>query len=168
MCKSCMYKKLFLGYGIIMLFLLFDRQGPDIGAADFFYWEWVSSHLRLQPFGTTCSFLRLLLTPQEYLSWMEPEAYRASCWHAVKNLVGNVALFIPLGFFPPLLWDTCRKLWKTVALAATIMTIVELTQVLTLRGQCDIDDVILNTLGAAIGYSLFHLANINRTQTSSR
>ena len=92
MCKSCMYKKMFLGYGIIMLFLLFDRQGPDIGAADFFYWEWVSSHLRLQPFGTTCSFLRLLLTPQEYLSWMEPEAYRASCWHAVKNLVGNVAL----------------------------------------------------------------------------
>ena len=68
----------------------------------------------------------------------------------------------------PLLWDRCRKLWKTVALAATIMTIVELTQVLTLRGQCDIDDVILNTLGAAIGYSLFHLANINRTQKSSR
>ena len=163
MCKSCMYKKIFLGYGIIMLLLLLCRQGPDIHAADFFYWEWVAAHLRLRPFGTTSSFLRLLLNPQEYLSWMEPDAYKASCWHAVKNLVGNVALFIPLGFFPPLLWDRYRRLWKTAALAAITMVIVEFTQVLTLRGQCDIDDVILNTLGAAIGYGIFYILQKRKT-----
>ena len=168
MCRSCMYKKLFIGYSMIMLLLLFGRAGPDTGAADFSYWEWVTTHLHLQPLGTTGGFLGLFFYPQKYLSWMDRETYKASCWHAVKNLVGNVVLFFPLGFFPPLLWDRCRKLWKTVALAAAIMTIVELTQVLTLRGQCDIDDLILNSLGAAIGYGLFHLAHLKRTQKSSR
>ena len=38
---------------------------------------------------------------------------------------------------------------------STIITAVELTQLFTLLGSCDIDDLILNVVGAAVGYGLF-------------
>ena len=37
------------------------------------------------------------------------------------------------------------------------MTVVELLQMLLLLGTCDIDDLILNVLGACLGYLLFYL-----------
>lgn len=157
MCKPCLYKKLFLYYSIIMLLLLLCRQGPDINAADFSYRNWVADQIHLIPMETCSRFWRILTQPENYIPGMGEDAYQAAWLHAAKNLAGNVVLFIPLGFFPPLLWDRCRRLWKTGALAAATMVIVEFTQVLTLRGQCDIDDVILNTLGAAIGYGIFYI-----------
>lgn len=61
-------------------------------------------------------------------------------------------MFIPLGFFLPKLWQKQRKLWRTLLTTALIILLVELTQMFTLVGTCDTDDLILNTLGAAIGY----------------
>ena len=77
--------------------------------------------------------------------------------YAVSNLLGNVALFIPLGFFVPLLWKRYRKLWKTALFGLAVSLCVELVQLLVGRGT-DVDDLILNTIGAVVGYALFRLA----------
>jgi len=81
---------------------------------------------------------------------------------AIVNLFGNIALFVPLGYFLPRLWEGLRKWWRTWLATLLVMTAVELTQLFTLRGTCDVDDLILNLLGAAIGYGIFCLFKKDR------
>lgn len=71
-----------------------------------------------------------------------------------QNFIGNILLFIPLGSFLLLLY---RKRLKTViAIAFMASTSIELTQLFfSLFGYyrfIDIDDVLLNTFGACVGY----------------
>lgn len=72
------------------------------------------------------------------------------------NILGNLGVFAPLGFFPPLLWKRWRKWYKTTLLGMGISVFIECLQVFTLR-SVDVDDVILNTLGALAGYLCFAL-----------
>lgn len=69
----------------------------------------------------------------------------------VLNLVGNVALFVPIGILIPLV---VKKIsWqKTAALAIAIGFVIESIQVLFRLGIFDIDDIILNGLGVMVGY----------------
>ena len=70
------------------------------------------------------------------------------------NFVGNILIFLPLGLLPPLLWKKMERLWKAALLGCGVSVCIELTQLLLPRGT-DIDDVWLNTLGAALGYGVF-------------
>ena len=74
----------------------------------------------------------------------------------VINLAGNVLIFAPLGFLPPLLWRRWRHLWAVVPLSAGVSCLIEFLQ-LFLGRSVDVDDVILNTLGGLLGYLLFCL-----------
>lgn len=132
----------FVAYCLLMLWLLFARQGydPAVPYPD-------QLRFNLLPFETISRFVRHLLRSSD------PEILR----HAFINLAGNVVMFIPLGLLLPLLWQKLRALWKTVLVTAGIITAVEVTQLLTLVGSCDTDDLILNVLGAAIGYGVFRL-----------
>lgn len=71
------------------------------------------------------------------------------------NLMGSIALFIPLGFFLPCIWKELRSFFKTAGIAVAIILGVEITQLITFVGSCDIDDFILNTLGTLIGYFIW-------------
>ena len=126
----------FILYCAVMLLLLFHREGYDPSTP-------YSEQLRysLIPFHTTGRFLKSLISANI--------AYRN---RAVINLGGNVIMFIPLGFFLPKLWQKQRKFRHTLLTTAGIIILVELTQMFTLLGTCDIDDLILNVTGAAIGY----------------
>ena len=70
------------------------------------------------------------------------------------NFVGNILIVLPLGLLPPLLWKKMERLWKAALLGCGVSVCIELTQLLLPRGT-DIDDVWLNTLGAALGYGVF-------------
>lgn len=72
------------------------------------------------------------------------------------NLAGNVLIFVPLGFLPPLLWKKARHLWAALMLSAGSSCMIEFLQ-LFLGRSVDVDDVILNTLGGLLGYLLFCL-----------
>ena len=76
----------------------------------------------------------------------------ADGWEGIKfaliNVIGNVLLFCPLGFLLPLLWEKYAKWWKVL---------IECTQLFLIRGT-DVDDVLLNSLGALIGYGAYRLA----------
>lgn len=82
----------------------------------------------------------------------------ASVW--VSNLFGNVLAFMPLGFFLPLLFKRFMKFWPTLFLILFSTLAVECLQYVFRVGSFDIDDIILNTLGGAIGY-LFYKAVAN-------
>lgn len=72
------------------------------------------------------------------------------------NIVGNVVMFAPIGFFLPLLWRRWRVWWKTTLAGAGISACIELVQVLTLR-SVDVDDVLLNALGVLAGCGMYRV-----------
>ena len=141
--KKFGWKVLFLVYCAGMLWLLFDREGGVPGED---YWLQVQQNMNLEPFHTIKLFWNVL----------DREEYRKL---AIINLGGNIGMFIPLGFFLPLLWKGLRKWWKTWLAVLGIMLMVELAQLFTLRGSFDVDDLILNLLGAAMGYIVYRWLN---------
>lgn len=74
----------------------------------------------------------------------------------VVNFLGNIAMFVPIGLFLPMLSPKC-SLSKTLLIGLGISLLIELCQIPLGRGV-DIDDLWLNTLGAAVGHALFALA----------
>lgn len=74
---------------------------------------------------------------------------------AVRNLAGNLLMFLPLGIYLPIIWKKCRKLMTTLLISLTVLIGIELIQFLTLLGSLDIDDLILNLCGILIGYGLW-------------
>lgn len=67
------------------------------------------------------------------------------------NLVGNIALLVPVGFLIPFVYRNAT--WrKSLALAALAGLAIELLQTALRVGIFDIDDVILNAFGVMIGY----------------
>ena len=76
---------------------------------------------------------------------------------AIVNLLGNIGMFLPLGFCLPWAHVSLRRWWKTLLAAAGIVVCVELVQLVTLLGHCDVDDLILNLIGTAIGYAVWAL-----------
>lgn len=67
-----------------------------------------------------------------------------------RNEMLNVVLFLPLGFFLPLLWKGYRSVWRTAAVGAAVSALIETMQIFSFRAT-DINDVITNTLGAVLG-----------------
>jgi glycopeptide antibiotics resistance protein len=133
---------LFALYCVAMVSLLFGRAEAPAGIP---YSQQLIMRLNLIPFRTLRRQLWLLLDGSR--PWL--------IRHAAVNLLGNIILFIPLGIFLPKLWMKSPRLWKVLLVVTGIIAMAETIQVLTLLGRCDIDDLILNLLGTAIGYGLY-------------
>lgn len=73
----------------------------------------------------------------------------------VTNLLGNVIGFIPYGFILPVIARKCRSGFFIILSGFGISLLVETIQLITKVGCFDVDDLILNTLGAALGYPGF-------------
>lgn len=73
----------------------------------------------------------------------------------VKQLGGNIVLGLPFGMLLPVLVPRARGLMRVIAATALVMLLVELAQGFLVTGRAfDIDDVLLNTTGAVLGYLL--------------
>ena len=130
----------FAAYILLMLWLLLIRfRGVELTD----YWSQLPGRINLIPFSSMGSMLRTL--------WHNP--YPAVLWTVVYNIGGNILMFVPLGFFLRVLVPKCRKFWRCMGAVAVIMTTVELCQLVALRGFCEIDDLMLNLLGAAMGWT---------------
>ena len=73
----------------------------------------------------------------------------------IINFTTNLLLFAPMGFFISILYsDRIKNIKQFAVLMIVSALIVEVLQFITFRGSTDIDDVILNTIGAVIVYLL--------------
>lgn len=80
----------------------------------------------------------------------------------LTNLFGNVVAFVPFGFILPIVTRYMRS-GVTIIMSGFVLSLtVELIQLITRVGCFDVDDLILNTLGAAIGYLLFFVCDYLR------
>ncbi|MBD2868301.1 VanZ family protein [Paenibacillus arenilitoris] len=75
-----------------------------------------------------------------------------------KNLFGNIVLFMPIGIFLPLLHVKYRRVFALTATTVLLIAAVELAQLLSKVGSFDVDDIILNTLGAVLGLVLTRMS----------
>lgn len=81
------------------------------------------------------------------------ENFNYKVW--IINLLGNIGVFIPFGILLPLVFD--NKFIKLLIIFESGLIILEVLQLLTRRGSFDVDDLILNTIGASIGYLIYRL-----------
>jgi glycopeptide antibiotics resistance protein len=75
---------------------------------------------------------------------------------AFGNVVGNIALFIPLGIYLPLTRRD-KRVWPNLLIVLCTSVLAELLQGILGIGSVDIDDVILNCLGGLVGISVYRL-----------
>ena len=78
------------------------------------------------------------------------------------NIFGNFLAFMPYGMFLPLMFKSMNKFYKFLITMILIVFVIELLQFSTMSGSCDIDDLILNVLGASIVYFICKIRCINK------
>ncbi len=86
---------------------------------------------------------------------MYTEAYRQHSMPIrliIANIFGNLVAFMPCAVFMPVIWKRFRRfVWFLIAITGVVV-LVEILQFVTMVGQADIDDVILNVTGASLLY----------------
>lgn len=136
---------LFVIYMILLFMVLILKFPTGMISESVQAWIGGDEIIRLKPqfvpFGTIIPYIE--------------QAHELSDWF-VKNLACNIIMFMPYGFLYPIV---TRKqdclLIRTVCSACLLSAGIEITQYITAFGCCDIDDVILNTLGAVIGFGIY-------------
>lgn len=79
---------------------------------------------------------------------------------AIRNILGNLAAFLPMGFYLPCFFKRFRSLLRTACGVYLIVLAFETIQIITSLGCFDVDDLILNVAGSIGGYGLFKLLSL--------
>lgn len=98
--------------------------------------------------ATNFEFFRVLIETYnaiKYLNYWQP---------FFINFIGNIIMFIPIGFLLPLLWRKFQSGFATISLGFLISLSIEILQLPQMRSS-DVDDLWLNTLGTGLGYVIF-------------
>jgi len=85
--------------------------------------------------------------------------YQHNNSNATYNLLGNLLGFIPFGILLPLAISWFRPAIRMFVAIIVLCLGFEMLQLYTGLGIFDVDDLILNTVGAVIGYLCFFLFN---------
>ncbi|MCO7175314.1 VanZ family protein [Sporolactobacillus kofuensis] len=80
----------------------------------------------------------------------------------IKNIVGNVILFLPLGIFLPMIIRSKQRFAWQLSLGCMVSAVIELCQYFFAARIFDIDDILLNTLGTLIGWLFFMIVQTLR------
>ena len=73
------------------------------------------------------------------------------------NIFGNIIAFIPFGIYLPYTSESKLGFISTFLYTFSLSLTIELVQLITKVGSCDVDDIILNALGGVIGYILWYI-----------
>lgn len=90
-------------------------------------------------------------------------AVKGVWWYFIYNVIGNCLWFIPLGILLPAIYKNYRGyLWRVVFIGMVTSSTIEILQYVLCTGVTDIDDVICNTIGTAMGYGIWVLIDTIR------
>lgn len=71
-----------------------------------------------------------------------------------RNIILNILMFVPIGFMIPLISKKCERCYITYLVGFGITLFIEILQLVSKRGIFELDDIINNSLGCAIGYGI--------------
>ena len=95
---------------------------------------------------------RINLLPLVYITDYE------ALWEMKVNLIGNTAMFIPIGIIWPAVFRKLDTHKKVIAAGVGFSLFIEILQLPFYDRVTDIDDLILNSLGFLLGYGIYLLA----------
>ena len=75
--------------------------------------------------------------------------------NSFENLAGNIVVFVPFGILLPYVFEKGRKFWVMLLNAFILVLGIEVFQLFSAFGAFDVDDILLNCLGAVLGYIIF-------------
>lgn len=124
-----------------------------------YYWEetsgvWGNLRLLIERPSLTSE---LSLTPfSVFADYIEDLSKGPAMFFAtLLNFFGNLLVFVPIGFFPVLLFK--KATWKhSLVIGFGMSLFIEVVQYFIMRNSA-VDDVILNTAGAMFGYLVYVL-----------
>ena len=101
--------------------------------------------------------------PEAYFLNLRPfawavEGYEMSTQNMVRQLLLNIAMFVPYGLLLPMAMKGLRSFLRTGAAVLGTTAAIETIQYFIGR-SADVDDVMMNFLGGVLGYLLYVLLN---------
>ncbi len=131
---------IFAVYCLALIYILFCRSG----LRHLSYINYLKTSYNLIPFKSIAYYFSRFVNDQmNFVTF-------------VANMLGNLLLFFPMGVLLPSFIPKVRGI-KFIALGVGMIVAVELVQYFSTLGALDIDDVILNSAGLAVGYLAFIL-----------
>ena len=100
----------------------------------------------------------LFISGNNLVPFKEIMRYKVGSRLFIKNVIGNVVMFIPYGIFASL-YAKLDKPFHALCLVFFASVTVETTQLLIGR-VFDIDDIILNVIGGLVGYGIYRLIDM--------
>ena len=76
---------------------------------------------------------------------------------ALLNLIGNIAMFIPIGIIWPAVFRQLDSHGKVIAAGVGFSVCIEILQIPFFDRVSDVDDLVLNSLGFLMGYGVYLL-----------
>ncbi len=128
---------LFIGYLVVLSYFLFFSE--YYGRTD------ISSEYRYN--------LKLFTEIRRFIVYRNTLGMRT----VIVNLVGNVAAFMPLGIILPILNQKNARFFRIFFVSMFFSGLIEFLQLVYHVGIFDVDDILLNTCGAVLGYFVYLL-----------
>lgn len=133
----------FFLYLAVVAGLVFFRRYRAGFFGDVSIWEYARYQMNLVPFKTILGYIRAYYNGS--MSKIIP----------LRNLIGNLVMFFPWGIYLPLLFEKTRYWKKYLVITIIVLFGIEVVQFFGRLGSFDIDDLILNLVGAMIGFMLY-------------
>lgn len=103
----------------------------------------------------TVTFQDVGWSSSNFIPFKEMLRYSVGSPLFIRNVLGNVLMFVPYGFFITYLFKFEK--WHTPFLLTLILSVVIETTQLLIGRVFDIDDIFLNIIGGSLGYLFFSL-----------
>lgn len=82
--------------------------------------------------------------------------------NSAENLLGNVFVFLPFGFLFPMVSEDGKHLFVMLLNVFVFVLGIEVFQLFSAFGAFDVDDILLNCLGALLGFGCYRLGCLIR------
>lgn len=154
--KTTFFIFFMLYLSLLLTFTLFDPMFGRNGTVNFILSDkmllknYLANSFNIIPFATVIEYVKALLAQSMNLSTI------------VTNLFGNLIALAPMALFLPMFIKKCENFKHFIIFTAGIVVLIELLQLIFVTGSCDIDDLILNVVGASITFILLRTKLIGK------
>ena len=93
-----------------------------------------------------------LILFKNIVHYLQTMNYATGMRNIIVNIGGHMLMFTPFGFFLPRINKRFQNIRFFIGIALLIMFLIEGLQYLTMSGSFDVDDALLNMIGAIIGF----------------
>lgn len=108
-----------------------------------------------------------LIPFKSIMSYLQKMNYVTGMSSIVENIFAHIVVFSWLGYFLPRLFEKYQNLFNFIKISFLILVSIEVLQFLSQSGMMDIDDVMINLLGAFLGFKyLRHIDDLESEENN--